>query len=156
MDAVEKQNAKKKINNYKGKIKTNKERISSMKAEISKLESNYESLRSFKGIVQNSSNGFYDLIQSNKQYLAPVSTYANTNNCAKEYAEGMSHTLSGFGVKIVVVAFGGFLLKIQHQLDLYKKQINDYYNKIDTLNANNSRYNSEISRLERELAKGDD
>ena len=156
MEATEKQDIQKKIDSYNGKIKTNNERISALRSRINKLEYNYESLRQFKEIIQSSSNSFNELTQSNKKYLNPVVKYSCNNNCAKEYAKGMSGTLSGFGTKIVGAAFGGFLLKIRLQLESYRNQINGYSDSIETLDGNNSRYYIEISRLENELMKGDD
>ena len=97
--------------------------INAVSQRIAGYEKAYESLRRFKGVVENS-HGDFDAANSGKlRRIEDLNTVKKNCKSAELYLSGSKKTLNGIGGKIVGAAFGGLGFSIQLKLSEYRAKI---------------------------------
>ena len=143
------------INQLKNMIRSNSSQISNLNNSITKMQRAQESLTQFRKKVVNSKSSVQNITQNQNRYLAPVKELKSVSKCAKNYSEGMSKTLSGFGTKLVAAALQGLLLKIDIKLRMYQASISAAKASVNQLKTLTDNHNSAIRQLEKLLKEAE-
>lgn len=138
-----------KINEYKGIIASNNTRIANLNNSIAEIERSYDSLIRFRKSVLTAQDNVNSITDNQKKYLSSVKSIGKNNNLAKNYGNGMSETLSGFGTKVVGLALEGLLLKIDLKLSQYKNSITSAEGIIKNLKSQSLNYKESMQRLKK-------
>lgn len=138
-----------KINEYKGIIASNNTRIANLNNSIAEIERSYDSLIRFRKSVLTAQDNVHSITDNQKKYLSSVKSIGKNNNLAKNYGNGMSETLSGFGTKVVGLALEGLLLKIDLKLIQYKNSITSAEGIIKNLKSQSLNYKESMQRLKK-------
>ena len=138
-----------KINDYKGIIASNNTRIANLNNSIAEIERSYDSLIRFRKSVLTAQDNAHSITDNQKKYLSSVKSIGKNNNLAKNYGNGMSETLSGFGTKVVGLALEGLLLKIDLKLSQYKNSITSAEGIIKNLKSQSLNYKESMQRLKK-------
>lgn len=138
-----------KINDYKGIIASNNTRIANLNNSIAEIERSYDSLIRFRKSVLTAQDNVHSITDNQKKYLSSVKSIGKNNNLAKNYGNGMSETLSGFGTKVVGLALEGLLLKIDLKLSQYKNSITSAEGIIKNLKSQSLNYKESMQRLKK-------
>lgn len=138
-----------KINEYKGIIASNNTRIANLNNSIAEIERSYDSLIRFRKSVLTAQDNVHSITDNQKKYLSSVKSIGKNNNLAKNYGNGMSDTLSGFGTKVVGLALEGLLLKIDLKLSQYKNSITSAEGIIKNLKSQSLNYKESMQRLKK-------
>lgn len=138
-----------KINEYKGIIASNNTRIANLNNSIAEIERSYDSLIRFRKSVLTAQDNVHSITDNQKKYLSSVKSIGKNNNLAKNYGNGMSETLSGFGTKVVGLALEGLLLKIDLKLSQYKNSITSAEGIIKNLKSQSLNYKESVQRLKK-------
>ena len=138
-----------KINEYKGIIASNNTRIANLNNSIAEIERSYDSLIIFRKSVLTAQDNVHSITDNQKKYLSSVKSIGKNNNLAKNYGNGMSETLSGFGTKVVGLALEGLLLKIDLKLSQYKNSITSAEGIIKNLKSQSLNYKESMQRLKK-------
>ncbi|MCI5597893.1 MAG: hypothetical protein MR360_01045 [Ruminococcus sp.] len=138
-----------KINEYKGIIASNNTRIANLNNSIAEIERSYDSLIRFRKSVLTAQDNVHSITDNQKKYLSSVKSIGKNNNLAKNYGNGMSETLSGFGTKVVGLALEGLLLKIDLKLSQYKNSITSAEGIIKNLKSQSLNYKESMQRLKK-------
>lgn len=138
-----------KINEYKGIIASNNTKIANLNNSIAEIERSYDSLIRFRKSVLTAQDNVHSITDNQKKYLSSVKSIGKNNNLAKNYGNGMSDTLSGFGTKVVGLALEGLLLKIDLKLSQYKNSITSAEGIIKNLKSQSLNYKESMQRLKK-------
>lgn len=138
-----------KINEYKGIIASNNTRIANLNNSIAEIERSYDSLIRFRKSVLTAQDNVHSITDNQRKYLSSVKSIGKNNNLAKNYGNGMSETLSGFGTKVVGLALEGLLLKIDLKLSQYKNSITSAEGIIKNLKSQSLNYKESMQRLKK-------
>ena len=138
-----------KINEYKGIIASNNTRIANLNNSIAEIERSYDSLIRFRKSVLTAQDNVHSITDNQKKYLSSVKSIGKNNNLAKNYGNGMSETLSGFGTKVVGLALEELLLKIDLKLSQYKNSITSAEGIIKNLKSQSLNYKESMQRLKK-------
>ncbi len=138
-----------KINVYKGIIASNNTTIANLNNSIAEIERSYDSLIRFRKSVLTAQDNVHSITDNQKKYLSSVKSIGKNNNLAKNYGNGMSETLSGFGTKVVGLALEGLLLKIDLKLIQYKNSITSAEGIIKNLKSQSLNYKESMQRLKK-------
>lgn len=138
-----------KINEYKGIIASNNTKIANLNNSIAEIERSYDSLIRFRKSVLTAQDNVHSITDNQKKYLSSVKSIGKNNNLAKNYGNGMSETLSGFGTKVVGLALEGLLLKIDLKLIQYKNSITSAEGIIKNLKSQSLNYKESMQRLKK-------
>ncbi|MGO5175552.1 hypothetical protein ACTQ2N_10185 [Ruminococcus sp. LCP21S3_E8] len=138
-----------KINEYKGIIASNNTKIANLNNSIAEIERSYDSLIRFRKSVLTAQDNVHSITDNQKKYLSSVKSIGKNNNLAKNYGNGMSETLSGFGTKVVGLALEGLLLKIDLKLSQYKNSITSAEGIIKNLKSQSLNYKESMQRLKK-------
>ena len=138
-----------KINEYKGIIASNNTKIANLNNSIAEIERSYDSLIRFRKSVLTAQDNVNSITDNQKKYLSSVKSIGKNNNLAKNYGNGMSETLSGFGTKVVGLALEGLLLKIDLKLSQYKNSITSAEGIIKNLKSQSLNYKESMQRLKK-------
>lgn len=138
-----------KINVYKGIIASNNTKIANLNNSIAEIERSYDSLIRFRKSVLTAQDNVHSITDNQKKYLSSVKSIGKNNNLAKNYGNGMSETLSGFGTKVVGLALEGLLLKIDLKLSQYKNSITSAEGIIKNLKSQSLNYKESMQRLKK-------
>lgn len=138
-----------KINVYKGIIASNNTTIANLNNSIAEIERSYDSLIRFRKSVLTAQDNVHSITDNQKKYLSSVKSIGKNNNLAKNYGNGMSETLSGFGTKVVGLALEGLLLKIDLKLSQYKNSITSAEGIIKNLKSQSLNYKESMQRLKK-------
>lgn len=138
-----------KINEYKGIIASNNTRIANLNNSIAEIERSYDSLIRFRKSVLTAQDNVHSITDNQKKYLSSVKSIGKNSNLAKNYGNGMSETLSGFGTKVVGLALEGLLLKIDLKLSQYKNSITSAEGIIKNLKSQSLNYKESMQRLKK-------
>ena len=138
-----------KINEYKGISASNNTKIANLNNSIAEIERSYDSLIRFRKSVLTAQDNVHSITDNQKKYLSSVKSIGKNNNLAKNYGNGMSETLSGFGTKVVGLALEGLLLKIDLKLSQYKNSITSAEGIIKNLKSQSLNYKESMQRLKK-------
>ena len=138
-----------KINEYNGIIASNNTKIANLNNSIAEIERSYDSLIRFRKSVLTAQDNVHSITDNQKKYLSSVKSIGKNNNLAKNYGNGMSETLSGFGTKVVGLALEGLLLKIDLKLSQYKNSITSAEGIIKNSKSQSLNYKESMQRLKK-------
>lgn len=121
------------------------EKISSRRRKIRQVEYDHDSLVRFKRQVQQTQGEVESANTTADRIMDAVADVRKNSRPARAYYSGMKGVLSGIGVKLMPLAFGGMLDDIDRKLRAYRSKVVDYEDDID-------RYQAIIRDLDHQIA----
>lgn len=142
------------ISFYQGQINNYNSKMNNLRWEINRYTNLYESLRTFKSIVEASRGDFDSVNQAKRRVLEDIEAVQANSKAALEYNIGICGVLDETGSRFVLAAYAGLIRQMANKLTEYMNEITRRNEQIRTCQQRIGELENKINKLRREERGG--